>query len=109
MRPDVLLLIVVVGAATWGLRFLPMLLRLDERRADTALARFLSATGPAAIAALFVASILPDTAGPWREQVPLWLGVAAVLAVHHWRRSVVAATLAGALVYGLAFRLLIAA
>ena len=109
MRPDVVTLIVIVGAVTWGLRFLPMLLRLDEMRADTALARFLAATGPAAIATLFVASVLPEAAGPWRGQVPLWAGVAAVLAVYGWRRSVVAATLSGALAYGLAFRLLIGA
>lgn len=106
MRPDVVALIVIVGAATWALRFLPMLLRLNEMRADTALSRFLSATGPAAIATLFVASVLPEAAGPWRGQVPLWIGVATVLAVWFWRRSVVAATLGGALAYGLAFGML---
>lgn len=106
MRPDLVLLIVVVGAATWALRYLPMLLRLNQLRADTAFSRFLSATGPAAIATLFVASILPEASGSWRGQIPLWVGVATVLAVHGWRRSVVAATLGGALAYGLAFRLL---
>lgn len=106
MRPDVVLLIVVVGVATWALRFLPMLLRLNEMRPDTALSRFLSATGPAAIATLFVASVLPDAAGPWRAQIPLWIGVAAVLGIYGWRHSVVAATLGGALAYGLVFRLL---
>lgn len=109
MRPDVVILIVVVGVATWALRFLPMLLRLNEMRAETALSRFLSATGPAAIATLFVASILPGAAGPWREHVPLWLGVAAVLAVWGWRRSVVGATLCGAAAYGLVFKLLVLA
>ncbi len=99
MRRDLLLMALAVGVATWGFRFLPTRLRLSEMREDGLLSRFLAATGPAAIAALCMASGLPMMRGGG-EIVPLILGTAAVLAVFWWQRSVVAATLAGAAGFG---------
>lgn len=97
---SVLLLAVIVGGANWAFRVLPILLHRSRSQPGGAMGRFLSATGPAAIATLFVASVLPMAkAGP---MVPLLAGLAAVAAVSLATRSVVAATLAGSAVYGLA-------
>jgi hypothetical protein len=102
MNPDVVIVALLAGAANWAFRVLPTKLPLADGRPGGLLARFLAATGPAAIATLFVASVLP-----WLERVPkdtvaLALGTSAVLVVFFVRRSVVGATLAGSLAYGLA-------
>lgn len=105
MRADLVLLALVVGAFTWTFRFGPTRLRLPGGRSDSAVGRFLAATGPAAIATLFTASVLPmltDSAG---DRIALASGILAVLAVWVWRRSVLLATLAGAACYGLAVHL----
>ncbi len=105
MNPDILILALIVGAANWVFRYGPMRLDLGARAGTGPLARFLSATGPAAIATLVVASVLP-MAGDLALAGPLVAGTMAVLAVWVWRRSVVLATLAGSLAYGLVFALL---
>lgn len=104
MNPDILILALIVGAANWIFRYGPMRLDLGARAEAGPLARFLSATGPAAIATLVVASVLP-MAGDLALALPLVAGTGAVLAVWVWRHSVVLATLAGSLAYGLAFAL----
>ena len=77
---------------------------------DSPLARFLGATGPAAIGTLFVASVLPYAqAADGLRALCLLAGVGAVIGVFAFSRSVVVATLAGAVAYGLAFWLLIPA
>lgn len=105
MNPDILILALIVGAANWVFRYGPMRLDLGARAGTGPLARFLSATGPAAIATLVVASVLP-MAGDLALAGPLVAGTMAVLVVWVWRRSVVLATLAGSLAYGLVFALL---
>ena len=104
MNPDLVLLAVIVGGFTWAFRFLPIKLRLGGDTTDGPLARFLASTGPAAIATLFVASALPMLA---TDHLPLILGTLAVLMVWVWRRSVVLATLAGSLAYGVTFGFLL--
>ncbi|MEY4982846.1 MAG: hypothetical protein RIR62_1112 [Pseudomonadota bacterium] len=104
MNPDILTLALIVGAANWIFRYGPMRLDLGARAETGPLARFLAATGPAAIATLVVASILP-MAGDAARLLPLAAGTAAVLALWVWRRSVVISTLGGAVVYGLAVAL----
>jgi len=101
MRLELLLLAAAVGLATWLFRFLPTKLSLSRGEDTGPLRRFFAATGPAAIATLFTASILPMLHPALAGQLPLALGVAAVVGVYAWRRSVVLATLAGALAYGL--------
>lgn len=103
MRTEVLLLALIVGACTWGFRYLPLRADLRDMPPDGPLARFLAATGPAAIATLFVAEVLPLLRAPLGDQAPLAAGLVAVLAVFAWRRSVVLATLAGAAAFGLAY------
>ena len=106
MRREVLLLALIVGVCTWGLRYFPLRADLQDLKPDGALARFLGATGPAAIATLFVAEVMPLVTFPLTGLVPLVAGVLAVAAVFVGARSVVLATLAGSAAYGIAFALL---
>lgn len=102
MNTDLLTVALLAGAANWAFRVLPTLARTDRRAPGGWLERFLAATGPAAIATLFIAAILPALSADLRALAPVVVGVAAVLAIYGARRSVVAATLAGALAHGLA-------
>ena len=97
MRWEVLVLALVVGAANWGFRYLPIRFGLGSGAEGGALARFLAAVGPAAIATLFVASALPFVQGG--AVLAPAMGTLGVVAVFLWRRSVVLATLAGAVAY----------
>ena len=101
MNLDLLLLAGLAGVANWAFRYLPTRLNLQALPATGPLARFLAATGPAAIGTLFVAALLPALEPVPTGVLPLLGGIATVLAVWHWRRSVVAATLAGSAAYGL--------
>lgn len=100
MRLEILTLALIVGACTWAFRFFPTKADLSGIKPDGVLARFLASTGPAAIATLFVASLLPMVQGGL--PLPLLIGTASVLAVFAATRSVVLATLAGSVGYGLA-------
>jgi hypothetical protein len=101
MNAELLTLAVLAGLANWAFRALPVITRSDRLAAHGPLERFLSATGPAAIATLFVAAILPELTPKLGELLPVLIGTLAVLAVYAARRSVVSATLAGALAHGL--------
>ena len=103
MWSDAVVLSLIVGACTWGFRYLPLRAALQDIAPHGPLGRFLAATGPAAIATLFVAEALPYVSHVSGQLVPLVAGVVAVLAVYVWRRSVVLATLAGSVAFGLAF------
>lgn len=105
MRAEVWTLIVIAGGFNWAFRCLPMRLDLSALPPDGVLARFLASTGPAAIATLFVASILPmlQSVAP----LPVLAGVAAVLGVYGVSKSVVGATLTGSVAYGTVFGLLL--
>ncbi len=99
---DAVALALIVGAFTFGFRYLPLRLTLQDIAPGSRMGRFLAATGPAAIATLFVAEALPLARRMDEQLVPLLAGVAAVLAVFALRKSVVLATLAGAFAFGLA-------
>lgn len=99
MNGDVIVLSLATGAATWAFRALPMMLARKSPRAGGLGERFLAATGPAAIATLFVATMLPLARG--MAPLPLLAGCVAVMAVFAASRSVVLATLAGAAACGL--------
>ena len=100
MLSDAILLSLIVGACTWGFRFLPLRLGLQNLAPGGAVGRFLAATGPAAIATLFAAEIMPHLAGIDIRMAALAAGLTAVLAVFYWRRSAVLATIAGSVAYG---------
>ncbi|MBW7921907.1 MAG: AzlD domain-containing protein [Rubellimicrobium sp.] len=101
----ILLMALVTGAATWALRALPTLMARSEPRPGSVLARFLAATGPAAIATLFMASVAPQLFPVPRDLLPLAAGIIATVAAFLPRRSVILATLAGAAAYGVVFAL----
>ena len=63
MRAEVVALALMVGAATWAFRYLPLRFDLSGLAPDGWLSRLLAATGPAAIATLFVASVLREAMG----------------------------------------------
>lgn len=100
MNLDVLTVAVLAGAANWAFRALPILARTDRLAAGGWLERFLSATGPAAIATLFVAAILPALTADVLRLLPVVTGTLAVLGLWVARRSVVLATLGGAVAHG---------
>ncbi len=102
MRAEVLELALIAGALTYLWRYLPLRANLSDTAPNGLLARFLAATGPAAIATLFVAEMLPLLQAPLAQQGRVVVGVLAVLAAYAWRRSVVFATLAGACACGAA-------
>ncbi|KAF0113193.1 MAG: hypothetical protein FD150_2126 [Rhodobacteraceae bacterium] len=100
MNWDLFIVAIMAGAANWAFRALPILARTDQIATGGWLERFLSATGPAAVATLFTASILPALSPDLLRLLPVITGTLAVLATYFARRSVVLATLAGALVHG---------
>lgn len=103
MKAELVTMALMAGAANWGFRALPVILMKGEAKPGGIAARFLAATGPAAIATLFVASVLPQLWPVPRDTVALAAGVAATVAGFWPRRSVVAGTLIGAAGYALAF------
>lgn len=105
MRADVLELALIAGGFTYLWRYLPLRSNLHAMDRQGLLARFLAATGPAAIATLFVAELLPLMHTSLPLQGRAMVGVLGVLLAYRWRRSVVFATLAGALACGIAARL----
>lgn len=99
MNWELLTVAVMAGAANWAFRALPVIARADRLAAGGWLERFLSAIGPAAIATLFVASILPALTPDLIRLMPVITGTMAVVALWASRKSVVLATLAGALAH----------
>lgn len=102
MRFDVLELVLIAGVLTYLWRYLPLRVNLSDMAPGGLLSRFLASTGPAAIATLFVAEMLPLLHATVPQQGRAALGVLGVLLAYAWRRSVVFATLAGALACGAA-------
>jgi branched-subunit amino acid transport protein len=105
MRIELFLMALAVGAATYAFRVLPTRMARADLPEGGMLARFLASTGPAAIATLFTASVLPlvrDGGLP----LPLLMGTLAVGAAFILRKSVVLATLAGAMAYGTGFAMM---
>lgn len=103
MNVDLVIMALMAGAANWAFRALPVILMRREARPGGMAARFLASTGPAAIATLFVASVLPQLWPVPRDLLPLAAGVAATVLAFLPRRSVVAGTLCGAAGYAAAF------
>jgi branched-subunit amino acid transport protein len=100
MNLELLAVALLAGAANWMFRVLPTLARTDRLAPGGWLGRFLSATGPAAIATLFVAAILPALSPDVARILPVIVGTLAVLAVWAASRSVAGATIAGAVLHG---------
>lgn len=106
MSRELLTVALLAGVANWCFRALPILARTGRATAGGWLGRFLASTGPAAIGTLFVAAILPSLTPELARLLPVITGTMAVLGVWFARKSVVLATLAGALAHGLTVWLL---
>ena len=102
MNGGLVLMALLAGAANWAFRALPVLLLRREAQPGGMMARFLASTGPAAIATLVTASVLPQLHPVPRDVVPLLVGAAVTVLAFWPRRSVVAGTLMGAFGYGVA-------
>ena len=105
MNTEFIIITVLVGLGTWMLRYLPTRFMRGTGDPRAPLSRFLSATGPAAIAALYVGAVLPMLSPDLRAIAPLLLGSAAVVLFYLWRRDISIATVGGAIVYGIVFAL----
>ena len=103
MRLEILALAAIVGTCNYAFRFFPTRVDLSGLNPSGRVARFLASTGPAAIATLVVSSILPTLTRPDANFGPIAGGVMAVIAVFALTRSVVGATLAGSLAFGMVF------
>lgn len=101
MSWELLTVALMAGVANWCFRALPIMARAGRATAGGVLGRFLASTGPAAIGTLFVAAILPSLTLDPARLLPVVTGTAAVLILWFTRKSVVLATLAGALAHGL--------
>lgn len=106
MSWDLLTVALLAGVANWAFRALPIISRTDRQPAGGWLERFLSATGPAAIATLLVASLLPLVTPDPGKLLAVVIGIVAVLVTYYRAGSVVLATLAGAFAHGAAVWLL---
>ncbi len=106
MNTEFVIVTLLVALGTWGLRYLPTQLMRGTGDPDAPIARFLAATGPAAIAALYVGAVIPMISPALADILPLIAGSAAVVALYLWRRNVTISTLGGAVVYGLVFALM---
>lgn len=103
MNGELVIVTLIVAVGTWAVRFLPTKLPLDTIAPGGRVSRFLNATGPAAIAALTVATFLPLLEADLGALTLLGAGVAGTVGGFFIKRDISFATLAGALVYGLAY------
>ncbi|MCD7058707.1 AzlD domain-containing protein [Pelagibacterium xiamenense] len=106
MNADLVIITLIVGIGTWVFRVLPTKIDLTAGRPGGPVSRFLAATGPAAIAALFAVSFLPMLEPDMTVLAPVAIGIAATVAGFAFRRDVALATVFGAIAYGLAYALI---
>ena len=74
MNSEFLIVTLLVGLGTWMLRFLPTRFMRGTGDPQAPLSRFLAATGPAAIAALYVGGVLPMLSTQMADIAPLVVG-----------------------------------
>lgn len=108
------LTVLACGVGTWLMRVLPVKGGTPRALEHGRLGHFMAAVGPAALAAMLVATLAPfnpiGAAGWLAERQPMAVaalaGIAATAAVQRWRGGLALPTLAGALAYALALRLM---
>lgn len=106
MNLELILVTLLVGLGTYLIRFLPTFFMRGTGNPDAPLSRFLAATGPAAIAALYTGAVISSFAPDLKTIAPMLVGSLTVVAVYSWRKDVTVATLLGAVTYGIVFALL---
>jgi len=112
MSTDVILVCLLVGVVNYLFRYLP--LRIGARRTSGGLksgplSRVLDSIGIASICALLVVSGAPDVMRDPQRLLPSLAGF-VLLTLIFWRtKSIIIATLTGAVVYGLVFKVMLMA
>ncbi len=110
MSHTIIVIGLVVGLANYLFRYVP--LRLGEHAGKSEhhpgrwLGRILDGIGIASICALLVVSSVPEVMRDAHKLVPTLAGFAVLIAFFYQTRSIVIATLTGALCYGLVFKFL---
>ena len=104
MSYEVLLLGLLVGAANYCFRYLPLRLRVGNARG--AIGILLDTIGIASICALLVVSTAPEVMHDTRRFVPTLVGFAVLGASFYKTRSIIIPTLLSALAYGLAWKVM---
>lgn len=104
MSYEVLLLGLLVGAANYCFRYLPLRLRVGNTRPTKrgAVGILLDTIGIASICALLVVSTAPEVMHDSRRFVPTLVGFAVLGGSFYKTRSIIVPTLISALAYGLA-------
>ncbi|ACS84700.1 L-valine transporter subunit YgaH [Musicola paradisiaca] len=110
MNTSILLIGLIVGLVNFGFRYLP--LRLGTLRASNTLRRgksalLLDSIGIASICALLVVSGIPTVLRHPEQWPPTLVGFASLMICFYKTRSIVLATLFGALCYGVMFKVLL--
>lgn len=105
MRSELIIVALATGLGTWLFRFIPTQLQVPTGRGDGWLARLFASVGPAAIATLLIAGLLPSLTTPSPQIAALAAGMLTVVITFVVTRSVALPTLLGACAYGLAFAL----
>lgn len=106
MNADLLFVGLIVGVGTWAMRYLPTRIDVSSIRPGSPVSRFLDATGPAAIAALCVASFLPLVEPDAKALLMLAAGLGGTFLGFRLNRDISLASIGGAAGYALAFWLL---
>ncbi|XNM52357.1 L-valine transporter subunit YgaH [Escherichia coli] len=105
MSYEVLLLGLLVGAANYCFRYLPLRLRVGHEP-NVAPVTLLDTIGIASICALLVVSTAPEVMHDTRRFVPTLVGFAVLGASFYKTRSIIIPTLLSALAYGLAWKVM---
>lgn len=103
MSGELLIVTVVVGVGTWLFRFLPTRWGGLAAARNPRVAMAMESIGPAAIATLFVASVLPEVSGEFGRVLPVLGGCAATVLAWRVRRDVLLATVVGTVAYGVIY------
>jgi branched-subunit amino acid transport protein len=111
MSTNVILVCLLVGTVNYLFRYLPLRMGARQKLGPKSgpLSRVLDSIGIASICALLVVSSTPEILRDQQKLLPSLAGF-VLLALIFWRtKSIIIATLTGALAYGLVFKVMLMA
>ncbi|MEA9391427.1 L-valine transporter subunit YgaH [Acerihabitans sp. TG2] len=107
MNSTVILIGLVVGAANYGFRYIPLRFSRMPRQTNATgnwVTRIVDGIGIASICSLLVVSSVPSVMHDSDKLLPTLVGFAVLTICYYQSRSIVLATLAGALSFGLVYK-----
>ena len=107
MNSTVIVIGLVVGAANYSFRYIPLRFGRMPKQTNTTgnwVARILDGIGIASICSLLVVSSIPAVMHDSGKLLPTLVGFAVLAICYYQSRSIVLATLAGALSFGLVYK-----